>query len=107
MERGLPALAGPVDTPDKTASEGLFDQLYGVPHQRIAHVATQMGVPVGYWRSVGHSHNAFFVESFVDELAHVAARDPLDYRLALLKDAPRHAAVLRPVSYTHLTLPTS
>jgi Aerobic-type carbon monoxide dehydrogenase, large subunit CoxL/CutL homologs len=95
MERGLPALAGPVDAPDKTASEGLFDQLYGVPHQRIAHVATQMGVPVGYWRAVGHSHNAFFVESFVDELAQAAGRDPVDYRLALLNDAPRHAAVLR------------
>ena len=98
MERTLPALAGPVDTPDKTASEGLFDQLYGVPHQRIAHVATQMGVPVGYWRSVGHSHNAFFVESFFDELAAAAGRDPIDYRLALLKDAPRHAAVLRLVA---------
>jgi len=95
MERALPALAGPVDTPDKTASEGLFDQLYGVPHQRIAHVATQMGVPVGYWRAVGHSHNAFFTESFFDELAHAAGRDPVDYRLALLREAPRHAAVLR------------
>ena len=95
MERGIPALAGPVDTPDKTASEGLFDQLYGVPHQRISHVATRMGVPVGYWRAVGHSHNAFFIESFVDELANAAGRDPVDYRLALLKDAPRHAAVLR------------
>jgi isoquinoline 1-oxidoreductase beta subunit len=95
MERDLPALAGPVDTPDKTTGEGLFDQLYGVPNQRIAHVATQMGVPVGYWRSVGHSHNAFFVESFFDELAHAAGRDPIDYRLALLKEAPRHAAVLR------------
>jgi len=98
MERGIPWLAGPVDAPDKTTSEGLFDQLYGVPHQRIAHVATRMGVPVGYWRSVGHSHNAFFVESFVDELAQVAGRDPIDYRLALLGDAPRHAAVLRLVA---------
>ena len=40
IERGVPSLAGPVDTPDKTTSEGLFDQLYAVPHQRIAHVAT-------------------------------------------------------------------
>jgi isoquinoline 1-oxidoreductase beta subunit len=98
IERGIGWLAGPVDTPDKTTSEGLFDQLYGIPHQRIAHVATRMGVPVGYWRSVGHSHNAFFVESFVDELANVAGRDPIDYRLALLKDAPRCAAVLRLVA---------
>ncbi|MEO8526191.1 MAG: molybdopterin cofactor-binding domain-containing protein [Caldimonas sp.] len=94
IERGIPLLAGPVDTPDKTASEGLFDQLYGIANQRIAHVATRSGVPVGYWRSVGHSHNAFFGESFIDELAHEAKQDPVAYRLALLKDAPRHHAVL-------------
>ena len=95
IERGLPALAGPIDPPDKTTAEGLFDQPYGIAHQRIAHAATRSGVPVGYWRSVGHSHNAFFTESFIDELAHAAQRDPLDYRLAMLADAPRHAAVLR------------
>ncbi len=95
MERGLPMLAGPVDTPDKTASEGLFDLPYGIANQHIAHVATRNGVPVGFWRSVGHSHNAFFSESFIDELAHEAKRDPVAYRLALLKDAPRHQAVLK------------
>ncbi|MEP7303336.1 MAG: molybdopterin cofactor-binding domain-containing protein, partial [Caldimonas sp.] len=94
IERGIPLLAGPVDTPDKTTSEGLFDQLYGIANQRIAHVATRSGVPVGYWRSVGHSHNAFFSESFIDELAHAAGQDPVAYRLAMLKDAPRHRAVL-------------
>ena len=95
MERVLPALAGPFDMPDKTASEGLFDQPYDVPHQRIAHLATHSGVPVGFWRSVGHSHNAFFTESFIDELAHAAGADPLAYRLALLDGLPRHAAVLQ------------
>ena len=94
LERGLPQLAGPVDTPDKTASEGLFDQVYEIPNQRIAHVATQSGVPVGFWRSVGHSHNAFFSEAFIDELAHAAGQDPVAYRLAMLKDSPRHRAVL-------------
>ena len=94
IERGLPGLAGPVDTPDKTTSEGLFDQVYEIANQRIAHVATRSGVPVGYWRSVGHSHNAFFSESFIDELAHAAKQDPVAYRLALLKDSPRHRAVL-------------
>jgi isoquinoline 1-oxidoreductase beta subunit len=98
LERALPALAGPVDIPDKTTSEGLFDIPYGVPNQRIAHVATRSGVPVGYWRSVGHSHNAFFSESFIDELAVDAHQDPIAYRLALLKEAPRHAAVLRLVA---------
>jgi isoquinoline 1-oxidoreductase beta subunit len=94
IERGIPMLAGPVDTPDKTASEGLFDQLYGIANQRIAHVATRSGVPIGFWRSVGHSHNAFFSEGFIDELAHEARQDPVAYRLALLKEAPRHQAVL-------------
>ena len=95
MQRTIPYLAGPVDTPDKTTSEGLFDQAYGIPYQRIAHVATHSGVPVGFWRSVGHSHNAFFSESFIDELAHAAGQDPVAYRLAMLADEPRHRAVLQ------------
>src|SRR4029077_13067158 len=95
IERGIPMLAGPIDLPDKTTSEGLFDQIYAIPNQRIAHVATKSGVPVGFWRSVGHSHNAFFSESFVDELAFEARQDPVAFRLALLTDAPRHAAVLK------------
>ena len=95
MERALPVLAGPIDMPDKTASEGLFDLMYGVPNQRMAHVATRSGVPVGFWRSVGHSHNAFFSEAFIDELAFEAKQDPVRFRLALLKDAPRYAAVLK------------
>ena len=98
MERGLPALAGPIDSPDKTVAEGLFDLPYGVPNQRMAHVATHSGVPVGFWRSVGHSHNAFFSESFIDELAFEAKQDPVAFRLALLNDAPRYAAVLKLVA---------
>jgi len=95
LERVLPALAGPVDLPDKTTVEGLYDLPYAIAHQRIAHVATKSGVPIGNWRSVGHSHNAFFVEGFVDELAHAAQRDPLQFRLDLLAERPRHAAVLQ------------
>lgn len=95
IERALPALAGPVDLPDKTTVEGVFDLMYAVPNQRMAHVATRSGVPVGFWRSVGHSHNAFFSEAFIDELAFEAKQDPVQFRLNLLKDAPRHAAVLK------------
>ncbi len=95
MERGLPSLAGPIDTPDKTTAEGLFDLPYGFAHQRMSHVATRMGVPVGFWRSVGHSHNAFFSESFIDELAAQTGKDPVAYRAALLTEAPRHLAVLQ------------
>ena len=94
LERNLPALAGPMDLPDKTTVEGLFDQAYEIPHQLVEHVSTRSGVPVGYWRSVGHSHNAFFLESFIDEIAHAAGRDPADLRRSLLQDAPRRRAVL-------------
>ena len=95
MARALPLLSGPIDMPDKTTSEGLYDQPYDVPHIRIAHTATTHGVPVGFWRAVGHSHNAFFAESFVDEMAHAAGADPVAYRLSLLGGLPRHAAVLK------------
>ncbi len=94
MERAIPALAGPLDPPDKTTAEGLFDLPYAVAHQRMEHVATRMGVPVGFWRSVGHSHNAFFSECFVDELASAAGADPVEFRRNLLARAPRHLAVL-------------
>jgi isoquinoline 1-oxidoreductase beta subunit len=95
MARAVPALSGPIDMPDKTTSEGLFDLPYGFASQHMSHVATQSGVPVGFWRSVGHSHNAFFSESFIDELAVATQQDPLAFRLNWLKDAPRHAAVLQ------------
>jgi isoquinoline 1-oxidoreductase subunit beta len=95
MARAAPHLSGPIDMPDKTASEGLFDLPYGFASQHMSHVATKSGVPVGFWRSVGHSHNAFFSESFIDELAMVTKQDPLAFRLNWLKDAPRYAAVLQ------------
>ena len=94
MERTMPALAGPIDLPDKSTAEGLFDLPYGFEHQHMEHVATRMGVPVGYWRSVGHSHNAFFSECFIDELAEASRQDPVAFRRGLLTRAPRHLAVL-------------
>ena len=69
--------------------------LYGVPNQFYGTVEVPAHVLTGPWRSVEASWHGFFVESFVDELAYEAKRDPLDYRLALLKDKPRHAATLR------------
>jgi isoquinoline 1-oxidoreductase beta subunit len=94
IERAMPALAAPIDSYDKTTAEGLFDQPYEIPNQRMEHVAVRTGVPVGYWRSVGHSHNAFFGESFIDELAVAAGQDPVEFRRALLVRSPRHLAVL-------------
>ena len=95
MARAVPMLSGPIDMPDKTASEGLFDLPYGFASQHMSHVFTKSGVPVGFWRSVGHSHNAFFSESFIDEMAAATQQDPLAFRLNWLKDAPRYAAVLK------------
>lgn len=91
--RLLPIAASDV-MKDRTALEGLFDLPYDLPHRRAEHVLTREPVPVGYWRSVGYSHNAFFAESFVDECAHAAKRDPFEFRRALLHHAPRHRQVL-------------
>ena len=84
----------PPGGPDKTTAEGQFDMQYEIPHQRITHVIVDSPVPLGYWRSVGHSHNAFFKESFIDELAHAAGKDPVAFRRGLLGRHPRHLAVL-------------
>jgi len=81
--------------PDKTTSEGAFDQPYEFADARIAHVSVELPVPVGFWRAVGHSHQAFFQESFIDELAHAAGQDSLEFRLKLLRSHPRHARVLQ------------
>jgi len=86
---GLPG-AGP----DKTAAEGAFDQPYEWPNARIAHEIVDLPLPVGFWRSVGHSHQAFFKESFIDEAAAAAGKDPVAFRAALLARHPRHLRVL-------------
>ncbi len=56
------------------------------------------GVPTLWWRSVGHSHNAFFTETFIDELAKLAGKDPYQYRRSLLENHPRHKRVLETVA---------
>jgi isoquinoline 1-oxidoreductase beta subunit len=86
---GLPGVG-----PDKTAPEGEFDFQYEIANHRVSHAIVDLDVPVGYWRSVGHSHNAFFKESFLDEVALAAGQDPVEYRRALLAQHPRHLAVL-------------
>lgn len=81
--------------PDIATIQGAFDQAYEIEHQRISHVTVELPLPVGYWRSVGHSHQAFFLESFIDELAAAAAVDPVAFRTRYLLSHPRHLAVLR------------
>ncbi len=91
----MPRNAGmPVVGPDKTTAEGSFDQAYDFPAARVGGVKVDLPVPVGFWRAVGHSHQAFFIESFMDECAHAAKTDPVAFRLALLADRPRQKAVL-------------
>jgi len=67
--------------PDKGHVEGAFDQPYAIPHYRVAGHLADLDVPIGFWRAVGSSFNGFFHESFIDELAHAAGRDPLAFRL--------------------------
>ncbi len=79
---------------DNAAVEGLENMEYEIPNIAVEYVRIDTPVPVGFWRSVGSSHNAFTVESFIDELAHAAAKDPLEFRLGLLKNHPRAKRVL-------------
>jgi isoquinoline 1-oxidoreductase beta subunit len=67
---------------------------YRLANQDIRSVEVEHHIRTGAWRSVDHSQHAFFKESFIDELAHAAQADPYEYRRALLRDSPRHRAVL-------------
>jgi isoquinoline 1-oxidoreductase beta subunit len=79
---------------DQTSVEGAADLPYAIPNQLVDYHLTDNGIPVLWWRSVGHSMTAFVVESFLDEVAAATGRDPLEFRRFLLKDHPRHRAVL-------------
>jgi isoquinoline 1-oxidoreductase beta subunit len=81
---------------DATSVEGVADSAYlkSIPNHRVDLHSPKLPIPVLWWRSVGHSHNAFVMESLIDELAHAAGKDPLEYRRVLLKAHPRHLAAL-------------
>ncbi len=80
---------------DRGAVEGAATLPYTLPNLHVDFVDEQPpGVQTAFWRGVGPTHNVFVVESFIDELAALATADPLDYRLALLTNAPRARAVL-------------
>ncbi|MDP3264677.1 MAG: molybdopterin cofactor-binding domain-containing protein [Tabrizicola sp.] len=80
--------------PDRATVEGGFDQPYGLPNYRYDGHIADLTVPLGFWRSVGNSMNAFFLESFIDELAHAAKADPLQFRLDLMRDTHAPSATL-------------
>lgn len=82
---------------DPTTAEGAHLP-YRIPNQAIGQIDYDSGVPNGFWRSVGYSHNCFAVEAFMDELAHAANADPVAFRMDYLDSDSRHAAVLKRVA---------
>jgi len=86
--------AQPADKLDGSSVEGAADHPYDVPNILVDCVNVSLGVPLGFWRSVGSSQNGFILESFIDECAWAAGKDPFEYRRALLGKAPRHKGVL-------------
>lgn len=83
---------------DTTSTEGASELPYSIENHNLDYTVVDPGVPVGFWRSVGSSHNAFTTESVIDEAAHLAGIDPYQYRHELLKNKPRHQAVLERVA---------
>jgi isoquinoline 1-oxidoreductase beta subunit len=82
---------------DATSVEGAANLPYAIPNMTVDLVTAKAGVPVLWWRSVGSTHTAYSTEVFIDELAHEAGKDPIEFRLSLLEDHPRHRAVLEKV----------
>lgn len=81
---------------NKGGAEGAFG--YTVPHLLIDHAMRNPPVPPGFWRGVNLNQNAIYVECFIDEIAHATKRDPLELRRTLMKDSPKHLAVLNAVA---------
>lgn len=79
---------------DNTSVEGASTLPYAIPNLRVDLHTTEVGVPVLWWRSVGHTHTAYSTETFLDQLAHAAGKDPVELRRELLAEHPRHLGVL-------------
>jgi isoquinoline 1-oxidoreductase beta subunit len=91
---GTPMAAMVKNGVDPTSVEGASNLPYAVPNFQVELHTTEVGVPILWWRSVGSTHTAFSTEVLMDELARAASKDPVTYRLELLKEHPRHHAVL-------------
>jgi len=79
---------------DPQAVASFADQPYSIPNVRIEYAQRNPNVPVGFWRTVGHSQNPFVRECFVDELAHAAGKDPYEYRRGILPASTKESGVL-------------
>jgi isoquinoline 1-oxidoreductase beta subunit len=86
------------DKIDSSAVEGIAGKVYAIPNKRIAHIHVDDPAIIGFWRSVGHSMNDFFSETFFDEMADAGAKDPYELRLELVKHSPRHLTLLQAVA---------
>ncbi len=89
-----PSFGGLRNGVDRTAVEGIAEIRYSIPNILVDYVPPDVGIPVSFWRSVGYSQNTFFTESFIDELAAAAKKDPVEFRRKLLAKAPRMLGVL-------------
>lgn len=94
MVNGMSKIA-PGFAPDESPVEGAADIHYGIENIDVRYVHADAGIPVSYWRSVGHSQNGFVVESFIDEVAAKSGQDPVQFRQQLLSKHLRHLAVLQ------------
>ncbi|MFD1703999.1 molybdopterin cofactor-binding domain-containing protein [Methylopila henanensis] len=83
---------------DSSAVEGIVEKPYAIPNRKMEFLKIAHPVNIAFWRSVGHSMNDFFYESFFDEIAEAGGKDPFELRLALLKDKPRHLNLLKAVA---------
>ena len=88
----------PRNFPDPTAVGGAVNAIYSIPNTLIDYVEYEPVIPVGFWRGVSSSHNGFFSESAMDELAHFAGKDPYEFRRSIIVDKPRELAVLDKVA---------
>jgi isoquinoline 1-oxidoreductase beta subunit len=81
---------------DRNAVDGIANLSYGssIPNILVDNHPSETGVPCTFWRSVGYSHNTFMTESFIDELADAAGKDPVEFRRTLLAKNPRMLSVL-------------
>lgn len=86
------------DGVDATSVEGASNLAYAVPNLLVDLHSPKVGVPVLWWRSVGHTHTAYSTETMVDEMAILAGADPVQFRLAMMDEHPRHRAVLQLVA---------
>lgn len=85
----------PVQGVDSSVTEAAINNLYDVPNLEVSYSRQEIGIDVGYMRSVSHSPNCFVIESFMDELAAAAGKNPYDFRVQQLAKKPRQRRVLQ------------